>query len=147
MKLLLKAFIPTFIPFAVFARVTALDNLHRNMHGEVTAISLQSLMFYFSYFAPLLYAILLLTQYLITVPLWNKTANKAKMLSLILGTCLLLSVLISYIAWSPGSGYQILLVSIVTLFTANATYWAFNLFILYIIDEVSISKARPLPKI
>jgi hypothetical protein len=62
MKLIVKAFIPTFILFSVFAKITALDNSHRTMHGEVNSISLQSLMFYFSYCAPLLYAVLFLTQ-------------------------------------------------------------------------------------
>jgi hypothetical protein len=142
MKLIIKAFVPTFTLFSVFARMTALDNLHRNIHGELNVISLQSLMFYFSYFAPLLYAILFLTQLLIIVPVWDRLLNKSRMISVLLGACLLLSVVISYIAWSPENGYQILLTSAGTLFLVQAIYWALNLFMLYAIDNIKYFKPQ-----
>jgi hypothetical protein len=142
MKLLIKTFIPTFVLFSIFARITALDNLHRNINGEADAISLQSLMLYFSYFAPLLYAVLFLTQLLIIVPVWNKLLNKGRMIFSVLGASLILSIAISYIAWGPENGYKTLLISVGTLFIVQAIYWALNLFMLYLIGNIKYFKPQ-----
>ncbi|WP_454802240.1 hypothetical protein [Mucilaginibacter phyllosphaerae] len=143
MRSIIKALVPTFILFSVFARITALDNLHRNIHGEVNIISLQSLMYYFSYFAPLLYAILFFTQLLIIVPLWDKLVNKGKVILPVLGFCFLLSAVISYITWSPENGYENLLTSVFTLFMLQVIYWTLNFFMLYIINRFRYFRPQP----
>jgi hypothetical protein len=142
MKVVVKAFIPTFILFSVFARVTALDDLHRNMQGELKSFSLQSLMFYFSYCAPLLYGVLFLTQLLIIVPFWNRFFNKLKIFLPVLGASLLFSLAIGYIAWNPVNGYVNMLVSMATLFNIQAIYWVLNLMILYLLDRFTILSAQ-----
>ncbi|RYU91498.1 hypothetical protein EWM62_06040 [Mucilaginibacter terrigena] len=143
MKLLIKALIPTFILFSVFARITALDNLHRDINGEGNAITIQSLMFYFSYVGPLLYAVLFLTQLLIIVPVWNKLLNKRKLVLSVLGACSLLSAAIGYIVWNPADSYYTLLISVATLFGVQAIYWALNLLMLYAIDSIKYFKPQP----
>jgi len=139
MKSLLRIFLPTFILFSIFARITALDNLHRNLPGGVTEITLSALMFYFSYFAPLLFVILILTQYLIIMPLWRRFTNSystvAQMFIIVLVAVFLPAFFMSYVIWDKALGNISLLRSVATLFSVQIIYWVLNLFILYLIDR------------
>ncbi|MFA6085800.1 hypothetical protein [Mucilaginibacter sp.] len=143
MRSLLKAFLPTFILFSIFARITAVDDLHRNLHDGLTQITLPGLMLYFSYLAPLLYAILFLTQLLIIMPMWNRANNKIKVAIPVSIASLLLSLGISYIIWNSASGINDLFSSIITLFLLQMVYWVLNLFILFLMDKVTYLKHQP----
>lgn len=143
MRSLLKAFLPTFILFSIFARITAVDDLHRNLHDGLTQITLPGLMLYFSYLAPLLYAILFLTQLLIIMPMWNRANNKIKVAIPVSIASLLLSLGISYIIWDSASGISGLFSSIIILFLLQMVYWVLNLFMLFLMDKVTYLKHQP----
>jgi hypothetical protein len=142
MKSLLKAFLPTFILFSIFARITALDDLHRNLHNGVTEITLPGLMLYFSYLAPLLYAILFLTQLLVIVPMWDRAYNKITITIPVSIASALLSLVISYIIWDSILGIKSLFSSIIILFLLQMVYWVLNLFILSLMDKVTYLKSH-----
>ena len=143
MRSLLKAFLPTFILFSIFARITAVDDLHRNLHDGLTQITLPGLMLYFSYLAPLLYAILFLTQLLIIMPMWNRADNKIKVAIPVSIASLLHSLGISYIIWDSASGISGLFSSIIILFLLQMVYWVLNLFMLFLMDKVTYLKHQP----
>ena len=143
MKLLVRCFIPTFTLFSLFARVTKLDELHRHLPGAVTEISLPALMLYFSYMSPVIYAILVLTQLLILLPLYDKAGIKFKSLLIpAIVTGAILSFIISYIIWD-GTAFLSLIRSVYTLFSLQMIYWSFNIIILFIIDKLLIYCVKP----
>jgi len=140
MKTFIKALIPTLALYFIFARVTALDEAHKNIKGDITEISVQSLMLYFRYLGIILYPILLLTQLLFIVPIWNRAGTfSKKIFRLILPTVLVSLVLsagIGYMIWDKATGISSLYHSVLTLFTIQAIYWVLNLFILYLLDLI-----------
>lgn len=142
MKTLLKLLLPTLIPFVIFARYTALDEAHKHISGQLTEISLNSLMYYFRYSAPVLCVILLLTQYVIIIPIWNSLNAKLwkavvfTLIWVLLATALL-SAGVSYVVWDQSLGSSTLNSSIKTLFAIQALYWLVNIIILLIIDVIA----------
>lgn len=139
MKTLLKLFIPTLIPYLIFARYTALDDAHKHITEQLTEISLTSLMYYFRYTCPYLYVILLLTQYVVALPIWHKLNSqlfRAIYVTLlwVLSASLLLSVGVSYAIWDTTLGTDSLYRSIGALFGVQGIYWLINILLLFIIN-------------
>lgn len=145
MKTLLKSFLPAFLLFAAFARVTKLDDLHRHISGPLTEVSVTSLMFYFQYFAPLVFVILCLTQYLVVLPLWERVTDAGRFRQMILvlaSASLLLSGCIAWFVWDGAVGVWSLMRSLATMLLLQYVYWLLNLFVLYLIDSVYNLKLR-----
>jgi hypothetical protein len=142
MKTLLKLLLPTFIPYMIFARYTALDEAHKHITTQLTEISLTSLMYYFRYTCPYLYVILFLTQYVVVLPIWDKLNARlfrAAFITLlwVLSASLLLAVGVSYAIWDTTLGNDSLYRSIGALFGVQGMYWLINILLLFIIDLIA----------
>lgn len=142
MRTLLKLFLPTFIPYIIFARYTTLDDGHRNITEQLTEISLTSLMYYFWQLGWLIYPILFLTQYVVVLPIWNNLNKKplrATLFTLLWVSIasLVLAVGISYIIWDKALGTGSFFDSIKALFGVQVAYWLVNILILFIIDSIA----------
>ena len=147
MKTLLKLFLPTLIPYLVFARYTALAEAHKFIADQLTEISLASLMYFFRYTCPYLYIILFLTQYVIVLPIWDGMSNrllKASLFTLlwVLLASLLLAIGISYAIWDKTLGTQSLYRSIKILFGVQSIYWLVNLLILFVIEFIILKTKK-----
>jgi len=147
MKTLLKLLIPTLVPYLIFARYTKLDDSHRHITGQLTEISLTSLMYYFWQLGVILYPILFLTQYVVVLPIWkriNRGPLRAAAYSLlwVLSASLLLSVGVSYAIWDTALGNDSLYRSIGALFGVQGMYWLINIALLFIIDLIIQRKAK-----
>jgi len=142
MKALLKLLLPTLIPYVIFARYTALGEAHKDIAGQLTEISLNSLMYYFRYTSPYLYIILFLTQYVVVIPIWDKLNSRllrAAFVTLlwVLSASLLLAVGVSYAIWDKALGTDSLYRSIGALFGVQGMYWLINIALLFIIDLIA----------
>jgi hypothetical protein len=120
MKTFLKLFLPTLIPYLIFARYTALDEAHKQITYQLTEISLTSLMFYFRYTSPYLYIVLFLTQYVVVLSIWDSLNNRllrAVLFTLlwVLLASLLLAIGVSYIIWDKALGSKISILFIIDL--------------------------------
>jgi uncharacterized BrkB/YihY/UPF0761 family membrane protein len=142
MKTLLKLILPTFIPYMIFARYTALDEAHKHITDQLTEVSLTSLMYYFRYTSPYLYIILFLTQYVVVLPIWDKLNSRlfrAAFITLlwVLSASLLMAVGVSYVVWDKTLGTDSLYRSIGALFGVQGMYWLINIALLFIIDLIA----------
>ncbi|MGY3211114.1 hypothetical protein [Mucilaginibacter sp. HD30] len=141
MKTVLKLLLPTLIPYLIFARYTALDEAHKDIAGQLTEISLASLMYYFRYASPYLYVILFLTQYVVVLPIWdrlNARLFRAAFITLlwVVSASLVLAVGVSYAIWDKALGTDSLYRSIGALFGVQGMYWLINVALLFIIDLI-----------
>lgn len=142
MKTLLKLLLPTLIPYMIFARYTALDEAHKDIAGQLTEISLTSLMYYFRYTSPYLYIILFLTQYVVILPIWDKLNARlfrAAFITLlwVVSASLLLAVGVSYAIWDKTLGTDSLCRSVGALFGVQGMYWLINIALLFVIDLIA----------
>jgi|GEM_PF-579246 len=141
MKTLLKLFLPTFIPYIIFARYTKLDDAHRHITEQLTEISLTSLMYYFWQLGWIIYPILFLTQYVVVLPIWdrlNARLLRAVFITLlwVLSASLLLAAGVSYAIWDATTSTDSLCRSIGALFGVQGMYWLINVLLLFIIDLI-----------
>ena len=116
-----------------------MDEAHKDIAGQLTEISLTSLMYYFRYTSPYLYIILFLTQYVFMLPIWDK--QNARLFRavfvtflLVLSASLLLAVGVSYTIWDTTLGTASLYRSTGALFGVQGIYWLINISLLFIID-------------
>lgn len=115
---------------------------HKDIAGQLTEISLNSLMYYFRYTSPYLYIILFLTQYVVVIPIWDKLNSRllrAAFVTLlwVLSASLLLAVGVSYAIWDKALGTDSLYRSIGALFGVQGMYWLINIALLFIIDLIA----------
>lgn len=137
MRKLLKVILPPFIGFGAYFLAIRFSSVYFALRidklGEGT---IESFMAYFKYFLPLLFTVAVLTQYLIVVPIWEKTFLKLAggrfISSLVLCfICLLLAAGISYSIWDRQSGRYHLVKVCVFMTAVQLVYWTVNLFVLY----------------
>jgi hypothetical protein len=93
---------------------------------------------------PVLILILLLIQWIIVLPWWNKIILRSKMSSVLalIGICLLIAFGLAFITWMPAFGLPKLVISITFVFAAQVIYWVANIIVLYLVDKTRISKLK-----
>jgi len=93
---------------------------------------------------PVLVLILLLMQWIIVLPWWNKIMLRSKMSSVLalIGICLLIGLGLAFITWMPAFGLQKLVISVTFVFVVQLIYWVANIIVLYLIDKTRISKLK-----
>jgi len=93
---------------------------------------------------PVLVLILLLVQWIIVLPWWNKIILLSKISSVLvlIAICLLIALGIAFITWMPAVGLQKLVISVTFVFVVQVIYWVANIIVLYLIDKTRISKLK-----
>jgi len=93
---------------------------------------------------PVLVLILLLMQWIIVLPWWNKIILRSKMSSVLalIAICLLIGLGLAFITWMPASGIQRLAISAAFVFVVQVIYWVANIIVLYLVDKTRISKLK-----
>jgi len=141
MRNLLKVLLPPFVGFGAYFLAIRFSSVYFALRidklGEGT---IESFMAYFKYFLPLLFAVAVLTQFLIVVPVWDKVflkSGRGRLISslILCFICLLFAAGISYCIWDRQSGrYHV--VKVCAFMTAvQLVYWTVNLFVLYFLTQ------------
>jgi hypothetical protein len=139
MKNLLKVILPPFIGFSLYFIAVRYSPYYFTLKpDEMGNGKLPSFMSYYRYCVPLLFAVGLLTQLLIFVPVWNKVAGKsmsAKWLSFLIlcFICLLFAGAIAYAMWDTYSVKHLIKLCIF-MTGVQITYWVMNIVLMYVID-------------
>ena len=99
-------------------------------------------------FFPALTVVLLLVQWLIILPWWDRVITnisraKGKAAGVLFGICIILAVLLGLFEWRPAFGGERLVISIVFLFFIELIYWLPNIVVLYLVDRSRIAKPKP----
>jgi hypothetical protein len=142
MKGFFKVFLPPVLTFSIFWAVIKIDSLYHQIRFEhISEGTLHSLMAYFFYFAPLLFLVALLTQFLLVIPIWNRIKNRpsAKKVALIIliVICFIFSVAVSYLMWGSVRYLSSWIRSCLIMISVQLFYWFINVLILHLLDRNS----------
>jgi hypothetical protein len=136
----LKFILPPLVAFGVFAAIIRYNPLKYSLAGFSTIGdgSAYGLITYYKVFAPFQFIIALLTQYLITLPFWNRILTHPRSaIGVFVGItliCFVLALGISYMIWDPQTGTRHLIH--ITLFMTGVQlfYWLINFAVLFLLD-------------
>ena len=140
MKNLLKSILPPFIGFAIYFLVIRYSSIYFTLRiDQMGGGNLRSFMAFYRYLLPLLFAVAVLTQLLIVVPIWNKIMGKPRnrrIRAYVIWAfvCILFAFGISYPIWNKADGVAHLLTLIGFMSTVQILYWIMNFSVLYILD-------------
>jgi len=148
----MKTFFPPAVSFLVFAVIVLLYSFIYPMHlGDMGKGNLHAFMACFYYCWPLYFLTALLTQGLITVPVWEAAAGwsiKEKDVAVIV-LCLVCGVFaggIAYIIWVRHSGYWHLAGLTFIMLMVQLAYWIINIFVLMLFGGKVKLKLKHEPK-
>lgn len=136
MKKLLRVLLPPFVGFAIFFMAVRYSGLYFTLKfNEIGSGGLTGFMSYFRYALPLLFTDAVLTQLLITVPLYGYLKGKTMALKLSVGldmfiVCLLFASLIGYAIYDETDSVLCLAKVITFLTGIQFLYWTINLLVL-----------------
>lgn len=136
MKKLLRVLLPPFVGFAIFFMAVRYSGLYFTLKfNEIGSCGLTGFMSYFRYALPLLFTDAVLTQLLITVPLYGYLKGKTMALKLSVGldmfiVCLLFASLIGYAIYDETDSVLCLAKVITFLTGIQFLYWTINLLVL-----------------
>jgi hypothetical protein len=132
----MKTFFPPAVGFLVFAVIVLLYSFIYPMHlGDMGKGNLHAFMTCFYYCWPLYFLTALLTQGLITVPLWEAARGwgvKERDVAVIV-SCMVCGVFaggIAYIIWDRHTGYWHLAGLTFIMLLVQLAYWIINIFVL-----------------
>jgi hypothetical protein len=153
MKKLLKVILPPFVGFAIFFLMVRYSSWYFDLKiDQMGAGNIISFMAFYRYMLPLLFAVAVLTQLLIVVPVWRRlkgTHGVAKVNAIVdtIFVCLFLAFCISYPISYPqvNSGHFFKLLCFMSL--VQMVYWTINLFILHLLEGRDWSESRKSPKV
>ena len=140
MRALLRIILPPAIVFAVFLGLIKYNPFHFPVadFAGIGSGTPYGLIAYFKTFMPFLFVVALLTQVLITIPLWRMIiAKPAAAPGIILGTilvCAILSVGLSYIIWDRATGLGRFIHISWFMAAVQTVYWLINFAILRLVD-------------
>ncbi len=128
--------LPPFVGFAIYFLIVRYSSFYFSLRiDEMGKGDLMSFMAFYRYLLPLLFAVSVLTQLLIIIPIWNRVKGRSRVgliwagITLLL-VCVLFAGGISYAIWDKEDGTHHL-VNLFSFMTAvQIGYWAMNLFIL-----------------
>lgn len=136
----IKFILPPLVAFGVFAAMIKYNPLHYSLadFSNIGDGSAYGLITYYKVFAPFQFIIALLTQYLITLPFWDRIlAHPRSAIGVFIGIvliCFVLALAISYMIWDPQTGSRHL--EHITLFMTGVQlfYWLINFAVLFLLD-------------
>ena len=140
MRKFLKFFLPPLIGFtAFFIAVRYSSEYYTLRFDEMGEGTVRSFMAYYRYFLPLLFAVGLLTQIIIAVPIWYRVKERSatvKIVSFLIlcFVCLLFAAGISYIIWDRQSGRYHLLKLCLFMTGIQMIYWTMNILLMSILN-------------
>jgi hypothetical protein len=140
MKNLLKSILPPFIGFTVYFLVIRYSSVYFTLRiDQMGAGNLRSFMAFYRYLLPLLFAVAVLTQLLIVVPVWNKVMSRPRnrrirAFIILVFVCVLFASGMGYAMWNPQDGTAHLATLIGFMSTVQILYWIMNFSVLYILD-------------
>jgi hypothetical protein len=141
MKKLLKVLLPPFTGFAIYFLMVRYSSFYFSLRiDEMGQGNLLGFMAFYRYLLPLLFAVAVLTQFLIVMPVWrglNAKSTTGKILEAVslIFVCLLFAAGISYAIWDKSTGIHHLLMLLTFLTAVQLIYWTINLFILKLLGD------------
>lgn len=136
MKKLLRMFLPPFVGFFLYFICVRYSPVYFNLNiGEIGTGTLAGFMAFYKFSLPLLFAVAVLTQLLIVIPIWRSVVAKNNSgrfwaLGSFVLVCLLLAAGISYVIWDHATGFDHLMKTFLFMSAVQLIYWSVNLFIL-----------------
>jgi hypothetical protein len=136
-----KIFLPPIAAFVVFTVIIKLDAMNYHFRfGQISDGTIHSLMAYFHFFWPLLFADALLTQAVIVIPLWNRLHHatiKTRITTIILlvVTCLIFSLGVSFMMWGTLDYLLNWLRSFIVMVGVQLIYWFIVLSLLSMLEK------------
>jgi hypothetical protein len=140
MKKLLKVILPPLIGFFIFFTAIRYSSIYHTLRmDEMGGGEVRSFMAYYRYMLPLLFAIALLTQLLVIVPLWNKmlinpAGNRINALIDLIFICLVFALGVGYVIWDTTTPFSNFLKLAGFMCAVQLVYWIINITTLYIIE-------------
>lgn len=151
MKKFLMIVLPPLVVFGVFALVIRLDRYYHEIRFElISEGTMHSLMAYFFFFWPLLLIDAVLTQLLITIPLWRwlkhkSRATKIGAISIWTLICLIFSLAVSYAMWGSMDYFDQWMKSCFVMMMVQLFYWLVVILTLYFVDHNPKLNQPPTP--
>lgn len=140
MKKLLKILMPPFVGFSLYFLGVRYSPDYFDLNiGLIGKGTLAGFMAYYKLALPLLFAVAVLTQLLIIIPIWRSLLKKSrtgKILTVLLLAfiCAVLAAGMSYASWDTTTGRHHLLMVFEFMTAIQWFYWLINLFILYLLE-------------
>ena len=140
MKKLLRILLPPFAGFAVYFLMVRYSSFYFSLRiDEMGGGNLLAFMAFYRYLLPLLFAVAVLTQLLIAIPVWRglkekSTAGKVWEAVSLIFVCLVFAAGISYAIWDKQSGVHHLMLLFAFMSAVQLVYWVINLLILRLLE-------------
>ena len=147
MRKLLKTLLPPFMGFAIYFLAIRYSSIYFSLKiDEMGEGTVKSFMAYYRYLMPLLFAVAVLTQLLIVVPVWDRvqsTGAKVSSWLVLIFICLAFACGIGYVIWDHTSGRGHLIRVCLFLTAVQLVYWVINISMLHILNEKETEDDEP----
>ena len=134
-----KTVVPPSVGFFIYFLAIRYSSIYFALRiDEMGEGSVKAFMAYYRYLMPLLYAVALLTQLLIAVPIWDKVESvRGKIISwiVLIIVCSAFAGGVSYTIWDKQTGVGHLVKVGLFMTGVQLGYWLINLLVLYILEE------------
>jgi hypothetical protein len=148
----MRVFFPPFVAFVVFGLIVVLHSFIYPMHlSDMGKGNLHAFMACFYYMWPLYFITALLTQWVLTLSIWDSVKHwrimgKDAIVTLSCVVCGSFAGGIAYIIWDEQTGRLHLAWLAVIMLMVQLAYWIMNIFVLILFDEGKIKLPHKLDK-
>jgi len=140
----MRVFFPPFVAFVVFGIIVVLDSFVHTMHlGDMGKGTLHAFMACYYYMWPLYFLTALLTQWVVTLSVWDSVRHwrimgKDAIVALSCLVCGSFAGGIAYAIWDKQTGRLHLVWLAFIMLMIQLAYWIMNVFVLMLFDEGKI---------
>lgn len=134
MKKFAKIFLPVLAGLFVLFIASEIQRYSRPLNESQAEIDI------WSFVGPILFILFSLIQWVIVLPIWNKTILKfhnilLSVIGIVLVFCMLSGLIVGYFFWQKQLGLHDLLMSTLIMTGIQQLYWVANILTLYYIDN------------